>query len=78
MQFNAREAMHLLELRTSPQGHPEYRKVCQQMHRLIGERAGHRAIAAMMTYVDNADYDRGGLERLAGERRAEVRRAGRT
>ncbi len=35
MQFNAREAMHLIELRTSTQGHPEYRKVCQQMHRLI-------------------------------------------
>ena len=78
MQFNAREAMHLLELRTSPQGHPEYRKVCQQMHRLIGEQAGHRAIAAMMSYVDDADYDRSGLERLEGERRAEVRRAGRT
>lgn len=78
MQFNAREATHLLELRTSPQGHPEYRKVCQQMHTLIAEKAGHRAIAAMMSYVDRADYDRSGLERLAGERRAEVRRAGRT
>ena len=70
MQFNAREAMHLLELRTSPQGHPEYRKVCQQMHRLIAEKAGHRAIAALMSYVDQADYEHEGLERLAGERRA--------
>ncbi len=77
MQFNAREAMHLLELRTSPQGHPEYRQVCQQMHSLIAERAGHRAIAAMMNFVDTADYDRVGLERLEGERRAEVRRVGR-
>ena len=43
--------MHLIELRTSAQGHPEYRKVCQQMHRLILEKAGHRAIvAALMTY----------------------------
>ncbi len=74
MQFNAREAMHLLELRTSPQGHPEYRKVCQQMHRLIAETAGHRAIAALMGYVDRADYEHDGLERLAGERRAAVRR----
>jgi thymidylate synthase ThyX len=74
MQFNAREAMHLLELRTSPQGHPEYRKVCQQMHRLIGEKAGHKVIAEMMTYVDESDYESGGLERLHGERRAEVRR----
>jgi thymidylate synthase ThyX len=74
MQFNAREAMHLLELRTTPQGHPEYRKVGQQMHRLIATEAGHPAIAALMSYVDDADYDDSGLERLAGERRAEARR----
>lgn len=74
MQFNAREAMHLLELRTTPQGHPEYRKVGQQMHRLIAERAGHRAVAALMAFVDHEDYEHHGLERLAGERRAERRR----
>jgi thymidylate synthase ThyX len=74
MQFNAREAMHLLELRTTPQGHPEYRKVGQQMHRLIATEADHPAIAALMSYVDDADYEDAGLERLAGERRAEVRR----
>src|SRR5438270_7245477 len=77
MQFNAREAMHILELRTSPQGHPEYRMVCQQMHRLVAEKAGHRTIAAMMSHVDESDYDTAGLERLQGERRAEERRAGR-
>ncbi len=75
MQFNAREAMHLLELRTSAQGHPEYRKVCQDMHRLIAERAGHRAIAALMHFTDHASYD-DDLERLGGERRAEARRVG--
>jgi thymidylate synthase ThyX len=74
MQFNAREAMHLIELRTSPQGHPEYRKVCQQMHRLILEKAGHRSVAALMGFVDEADYEEEGLERLAGERRAHERR----
>jgi thymidylate synthase ThyX len=74
MQFNAREAIHLIELRTSPQGHPEYRQVCQQMYRLIAEKAGHQAIAAMMTHVDEADYEHAGLERLEGERRAAVRR----
>jgi thymidylate synthase ThyX len=74
MQCNAREAMHLIELRTSPQGHPEYRKVCQQMHQLIADKAGHRVIAAMMEYVDQADYEDEHLERLAGERRAEHRR----
>ena len=48
MQMNAREAMHLCELRSSPQGHPTYRRIAQEMHRQIAEQAGHRAIAAAM------------------------------
>ena len=72
MQLNARAAMHMLELRTGPQGHPEYRRVCQEMHRLIAEQAGHRVVAEMMSFVDHGTYD---LERLEAERRAEVRRA---
>jgi thymidylate synthase ThyX len=71
MQFNAREAMHLIELRTGPQGHPSYRAVAQDMHRLIAEQAGHRAIAELMQFVDYGTYD---LERLDAERRAESRR----
>jgi thymidylate synthase ThyX len=71
MQFNAREAMHMLELRTGPQGHPEYRRVCQEMHRLIAEQAGHRVVGELMRYVDHGTYD---LERLESERRAEARR----
>ena len=71
MQMNAREAMHLCELRSSPQGHPTYRRVAQEMHRQIAERAGHRAIAAAMRYVDHGTYD---LERLDAERAAEARR----
>ena len=43
MQMNAREAMHLIELRTSPQGHPAYRAVCLEMWRLIRDQAGHPA-----------------------------------
>jgi thymidylate synthase ThyX len=74
MQLNARSAMHLLELRTTPQGHPEYRKVCQRMHTLIAEQAGHRALAELMRFVDHADYEDRELPRLAGERRAETRR----
>ena len=74
LQCNAREAMHILELRTTPQGHPEYRKVCQQMHRLIAEKAGHPVVAALMRYVDHNDYEDSALERLDGERRAEQRR----
>ena len=50
MQMNAREAMHVLELRSGEQGHPAYRVVAQEMHRLIAEHAGHRLIAEAMTF----------------------------
>jgi len=72
MQMNAREAMHLIELRSGPQGHPAYRLVAQEMHRLIAEEAGHPAVAEMMRHVDMSPEP--SLERLAAERRAEVRR----
>ncbi len=75
MQMNAREAMHLIELRTTPQGHPAYRLVGQEMHRLIAEEAGHTAIAEMMRFVDHSAEPE--LERLQAERRAESRRLGR-
>ena len=74
MQFNAREAMHMLELRSSPQGHPAYRRVALEMHRLIAEQAGHRAVAEAMTHLTVEAPE---LERLAAERRAEERRSGR-
>jgi thymidylate synthase ThyX len=75
LDLNAREAMHLIELRTTPQGHPAYRLVGQEMHRLIAEEAGHTAIAEMMRYVDHSSEPE--LERLQAERRAESRRSGR-
>jgi thymidylate synthase ThyX len=74
MQMNAREAMHLIELRTGPQGHPAYRTVGQEMHRLVDEVAGHHAIAAMMGFVDHSPEP--ALERLESERRVEARRLG--
>jgi thymidylate synthase ThyX len=74
MQLNAREAMHMLELRTTPQGHPVYRQVGQEMHRLIAAEAGHHAVAELMSFVDQSVEPT--LERLDGERRAEVRRQG--
>jgi thymidylate synthase ThyX len=73
MDMNAREAMHLIELRTAPQGHPAYRRVCQQMHKLIAEQAGHHAIADAMKYVDHSEVE---LERLGSERQLEKKRAG--
>ena len=71
MEMNAREAMHVIELRTSEQGHRNYRSVCQDMLRLIGEQAGHRGIAASMKF---ARQDGVGLERLGGERRSDEKR----
>ena len=61
MQFNAREAIHMLELRSSPQGHPAYRRIVLEMHRLIAEKAGHRAVAAAMSHLTTEAPE---LERL--------------
>ena len=74
MRMNAREAMHVIELRTAPQGHPAYRRVCQRMHRQIAEQAGHRAIAAAMTFADHSAVE---LERLDAERASERKRKAR-
>jgi thymidylate synthase ThyX len=73
MDLDAREAMHVIELRTAPQGHPAYRRVCQRMHHLIAEKAGHRAIAATMSFADHSEV---ALERLEAERAVERRRLG--
>ena len=72
MNINARSAMHLIELRTTPQGHPSYREVGQEMFRLIKEEAGHHLVSEMMKFVDLTDET--DLERLASERRAEEKR----
>jgi thymidylate synthase ThyX len=71
LEMNAREAMHLIELRTTPQGHPTYRRVAQAMHRLIAEGAGHRALAEAMRFADHSAVD---LSRLEAERRTEAKR----
>ncbi len=74
MEMNAREAMHLIELRSSPQGHPAYRKVAAELYRLVAEEAGHHLIASSMAFVDLSGSD---LGRLEAERRAEKRAASR-
>jgi thymidylate synthase ThyX len=73
MEMNAREAMHVIELRSAPQGHPAYRRICQMLHTLIAEQAGHRALAAAMTFADHSQVE---LERLKAERTMERRRKG--
>ncbi len=72
MQFNAREALHMIELRSQPQGHPHYRRIAQEMYQQIATRAGHQAVAEMFTHVDLTEGEDG---RLQAERALEARRA---
>ena len=72
MQFNAREAMHMIELRSQPQGHADYRRIVAEMYRQIAEVAGHSAVAEMLSHVDLSD---GMLGRLGAEQAAERRRS---
>lgn len=68
--INARALMFMLELRTSQQGHPSYRRVGQQMHHLVSDV--DPLIAAAMTYVDHNEYE---LERGSAEMRLSEKRA---
>ena len=71
IQMNARQAFHMLELRTGASGHSDYRRICLKMHELIRDQAGHAVIADAMKYVDAKDY---GLGRLSSELRQSQRR----
>ena len=62
--LNAREAFHFHELRTSPQGHPGYRKLVLEMHEKLAEV--HPLTTDAMKFV-NRDEDPE-LTRLAAER----------
>jgi hypothetical protein len=71
LELDAREALHLIELRSGPEGHPSYRAVAQEMRRAIAEV--HPNVAAAMTFVDDSTEER--LERLLSEMRNESRSA---
>ena len=75
IEMNAREAMHLIELRSGAQGHPSYRQVATDMYRLIRDEARHGLIAEAMGHVDFGDKD---LGRLEAEQRAEAKKAQRS
>lgn len=62
--MNLREAYHLCELRSMRQGHPDYRKVAQDMHTLVSK--AHPLLASGMKFVDYGSYD---LERLEAEKK---------
>ena len=69
MRLNLREATHLIELRTVPQGHPDYRKVAQNMFKLI--KKAHPNLGSIIKFVDLNEYK---LERLEAEKRIEAKR----
>ncbi len=71
LDLNAREAMHLIELRSGREGHPTYRAVAQAMHDRIATI--HPSVAAAMTHVDTTHEPR--LERILGEIRTHHKRA---
>jgi thymidylate synthase ThyX len=73
LDLNAREAMHLIELRSGREGHPSYRAIAHRMHALIEEV--HPSVAAMMSHVDTSTEPR--LERMLAELRNESRRPAR-
>ena len=68
--LNLREAFHLCELRSSQQGHPAYRRVAQDIYRLLS--AVHPTLTAAMHFVDMHDHP---LERLAAEQRLDKKLA---
>ncbi len=70
LDLNAREAMHLCELRSGREGHPTYRAVAQAMHERIA--AVHPAVAAAMRHVDSSTEPR--LERILSEIRTHRKR----
>jgi thymidylate synthase ThyX len=71
LDLNAREAMHLIELRSGREGHPSYRAVAQAMHERIA--AIHPAVAAAISHVDTSQESR--LERILSEIRTQRKRA---
>ena len=71
LDMNAREAMHLIELRSGREGHPGYRAVAHELHAQIAEV--HPAVAAAMTYVDSETEPR--LERILSEIRTQTKRS---
>jgi thymidylate synthase ThyX len=69
LELDAREALHLIELRSGREGHPSYRAVAHELRRAIAEV--HPAVAEAMSFVDDSTEER--LERLLSEMRNEAR-----
>ena len=69
MKMNMREAVHMIELRTVPQGHRDYRIVAQKMYQSINKK--HPILSNIIKFVDMNKYE---LERFESEKRTEAKR----
>ena len=69
MKMNLREAVHMIELRTVPQGHQDYRIVAQNMYQAINKK--HPNLSNIIKFVDMNKYE---LERFESEKRTEAKR----
>jgi thymidylate synthase ThyX len=69
LELDAREALHLIELRSGREGHPSYRAVALEMRDAVA--AVHPSVAAAMSFVDESTEPR--LERLLSEMRNETK-----
>ena len=69
IKFNLREAVHMIELRTVPQGHADYREVAQQMYRQINRV--HPNLSKIIKFADMKRYD---LERFESEKNTEKKK----
>ena len=70
IKMNLREAYHFCELRSMRQGHIDYRRVAQDMHKLLQKT--HPLLASGMKFVDYSEY---ALERLEAEKKIDKKLA---
>jgi hypothetical protein len=68
MKMNLREAYHFCELRSMRQGHIDYRRVAQDMHKLLQKT--HPLLTSGMKFVDYSEY---ALERLEAEKKIDAK-----
>jgi len=66
--MSLREVIYMIELRSIQQGHPDYRKIVQQMFRLV--QHVHPTFAEGIKFVDMNEYS---LERIESEKRIDKR-----
>jgi thymidylate synthase ThyX len=69
VKMNLREACHMIELRTAPQGHPDYRIACQKIYNEI--KRVHPQLSQGIKFVDMNRYH---LERFNAEKKSEKKK----